>query len=295
MKIGIAMASFFAPNGDPLVGAFSKLAEIGYETLDYQLMDGKRRPKAAFSLSASARAEYFKNIRREVEDSGLSVYQAHATYPIDFIKDDEFGESEADEFKKEIEATALLGAKYVVIHPYKFAHGGVGERENLERNTEMYLRLVPYLEEFDVYLAVENMFALDSQKKPIRSGCSFACDVLKYIEAVNSDRLVACLDTGHVNLLGESTASAVTTLGKRLKVLHIHDNYGETDRHAIMTYGNIDWREFILAVRAAKLGDDVPFSMEVLKLGRSKSFAPELLYENARHAYAVARAIIDAK
>ncbi len=62
-----------------------------------------------------------------------------------------------------------------------------------------------------------------------------------------------CFDTGHANLVGLDMEQFITTLGNRLKVLHIHDNDGVSDLHQIpYTFAktrenksSTDWEGFI--------------------------------------------------
>lgn len=42
---------------------------------------------------------------------------------------------------------------------------------------------------------------------------------------------------------------ALLTMGKRIKVLHVHDNMGVTDQHLAPYMGNINWEDFIQSMR----------------------------------------------
>jgi sugar phosphate isomerase/epimerase len=67
-----------------------------------------------------------------------------------------------------------------------------------------------------------------------------------------------CFDTGHANLVGLDFEDFITTLGSRLKVLHIHDNDGISDLHQIpFTFtktrentSSTDWEGFIRGLKA---------------------------------------------
>ena len=76
-----------------------------------------------------------------------------------------------------------------------------------------------------------------------------AADLKSLINAVGSDRLAICLDTGHLNQSGLPQAEFIEQSGVLLKALHITDNEGKSDQH-IMPYGrgNIDWDGFISAL-----------------------------------------------
>lgn len=86
------------------------------------------------------------------------------------------------------------------------------------------------------------------------------CDVRKAVaridrmnEKYGAEVLGFCFDTGHANLIGIDFEEFITTLGDRLKVLHIHDNDGIGDLHQIpFTFSrsrenmsSTDWDGFI--------------------------------------------------
>ena len=76
-------------------------------------------------------------------------------------------------------------------------------------------------------------------------------------EKFGSEILGFCFDTGHANLIGVDFENFITTLGKRLKVLHIHDNDGISDLHQIPfsftrnreNKSSTDWDGFIRGLR----------------------------------------------
>ena len=89
----------------------------------------------------------------------------------------------------------------------------------------------------------------------------------EYIDMMNSDHFVACLDTGHANITGIAPAAFARALGSRLKTLHIHDNLGLnphcegwSDMHTAPYLGNIDWTDFIHAL--SEIGYDGTLSYE---------------------------------
>lgn len=76
-------------------------------------------------------------------------------------------------------------------------------------------------------------------------------------EKYHAEVLGFCFDTGHANLLGIDFENFITTLGQRLKVLHIHDNDGIADLHQIpFTFTrtrenrpSTDWEGFIKGLK----------------------------------------------
>ena len=76
-----------------------------------------------------------------------------------------------------------------------------------------------------------------------------------------------CFDTGHANLVGIDFEYFLTTLGSRLKVLHIHDNDGISDLHQIpFTFTktrenrpSTDWDGFIRGLKNIKFDGVMSF------------------------------------
>ena len=79
-------------------------------------------------------------------------------------------------------------------------------------------------------------------------------------EKYRAEVLGFCFDTGHANLVGLDMEDFLTTLGDRLKVLHIHDNDGSSDLHQIpFTFTktrenrpSTDWDGFVKGLRNIK-------------------------------------------
>jgi len=74
-------------------------------------------------------------------------------------------------------------------------------------------------------------------------------DGLRMIREIGSERLGICLDTGHAHVNGEDLAQVVRDLENVPLHIHIDDNKGDSDSHAIPGEGNIDYRPFVRALR----------------------------------------------
>lgn len=102
-------------------------------------------------------------------------------------------------------------------------------------------------------------------------------------EKYHAEVLGFCFDTGHANLLGLDFENFLTTLGHRLKVLHIHDNDGIGDLHQIpYTFTrnrenkpSTDWEAFFRGLR--KSGFDKVLSFETAPV---LTAFPEALKQN---------------
>lgn len=78
--------------------------------------------------------------------------------------------------------------------------------------------------------------------------------------ALEGYKVGVCLDVGHANVAGLSQKETIEMLGKRIKMLHLHDNYGK-DSHQPPFSGNINW--FDVFGTLAKVGYEGDFNYEV--------------------------------
>lgn len=269
---------------------FGKIKEIGFDGIDYMmspLSGGK--PNPVFGQAREIWTAHFKSVKAALTANGLQAFQTHATLPTNHDGARFLSDRCLDQYRREIEAAAIIGSPYIVIHPINLAVSDKDREEDFKANVDMFCKLEPTLREFDVKLGVENMVGWnDDGNYP--TGCSTASDMVRYIEAANSDRFVACLDTGHMHILGHSLSDAVKTLGNHLKLMHVHDNYGKNDNHNPPGFGTIDWKEFISALKSS--GYDGVFSLEVMLFNPFYDTGNELIWDFMRYAYSAAKTLV---
>ncbi len=228
----------------------------GYDAVDYSGTIYAYEPfSGVYTLPDEAFDEHFRRDGRILAEAGLEVYQAHAPYHT--IPDDE---SETDFMrlciKRSIRAAAMVGAKYLVIHPAQPMHWSTDLHPDQTRayNLRLFSELLPLAHEWKVRLALENMPGAG-----IPTGTP--ASLIDYIDQMGDlDWFAACLDTGHANFSGVDCGAFARLLGTRLKVLHVHDNHGVRDEHLGAFLGTIAWEPFLQAL--ADIGYDGTFSFE---------------------------------
>lgn len=141
-----------------------------------------------------------------------------------------------------IEASAYVGAKYAVIHPQRDAE----KHTLIERTAELLAPFNQFAKEHGVTLCVENMYTTTAQE--LR-------------DIVDLMGCCACWDVGHANYGHHPMYESMMLLGKRIRVLHLHDNYGTRDDHSLPYLGTIDWDEVMRALR--DFGYEGTFNYEV--------------------------------
>ena len=194
---------------------------------------------------------YARELRAHADKIGIPFNQAHACFGFDFTDTVAFTEQFYPKQVRALEIAGILGCKAVVIHPL---HGPMPyrghEEELFEINMKFYRSLLPYAKEYGVKIALENMWQRDAKRKIIMdSTCSQAKEFVRYLDALDDEHFVACLDLGHCGLVGESVTDMIRTLGhERLLALHVHDNDFLRDEHTFPYLGKNDWEEIMKAL-----------------------------------------------
>ena len=272
MKVGMENAPYIREFG------FEKAHEIiksqGYDCVDYQCFVDTATP-----LFEGSAADFDKKVaqhRAVIESCGLEIFQVHG--PWRWPAQDITPEDRAERFEKmvtSIRGTAILGSKYIIIHPLLPWLDGEGDPVKLhEINLEFMSRLVKEAEKNDVTICFENM--------PMPRMSMASPEVcLNFAKEINSPNFKICLDTGHCTMLNVKPGDAVRMLGKEwLRTLHVHDNNGQNDLHWIPYTGVIDWDDFQAALQ--EIGYDGCLSLETVV---PKKFTGEMRELQERSLY----------
>ena len=257
MRIGIA----FNPYEADSVARYGKekfeiLKECGFSAVDYETAN------TLTELYEMSDEELEKKLYEEKADAalaGMTVSQVHGPwrYPPQDLSDEDRAER-LEKMKKSIVMTRLLGCKYWVVHPLM----PYGTKDLLSDNAEdtwrINLEFMPKLVEFaktqGVTVCLENM--------PMRNfSMSRPEKILEFVNTINDENFKICLDTGHVAIFSDlSIGNVVRELGDKMKVMHVHDNLGDGDRHLRPGCGRLDWNDFADALY--EIGFDGVFSLE---------------------------------
>ena len=226
--------------------AIEMLAKAGYDAVDYNLANIVCNKNLQ---SIDLYKKYIIELLETARKNGVYFNQGHAvTYvPCDDVKEKYALLLEAN--KKSIEVSSLLGIKTLVVHPIDTGAFRGREQEVFEKNMVYFKNLLPYAEKYGVKLAVENMWCGD-KRKGIRTGsvCSNPFEHARYVDEMNSDTFVACLDVGHSSIAGREAQDCIKVLGNRLQALHIHDNDYLDDMHTLPGLSEMNWDEIVKAL-----------------------------------------------
>ena len=243
-------------------------AENGIEAFDLTLDDYERyfpwRDKSVAEVE-----KHFSALGKYAAEGGVKIFQTHAPYALfpDYV-----GEKFLETTRKALIATRAAGAEYCVCHPLVFPLYGKRDlwMEELDYNLGFFARTDDLLETLNVTICLENIF--DWDKGEIRK--VFVSEIPglnEYLSRLDERRYGACLDTGHLHLFGGNVCEAAESLGKRLKVLHLHDKrciLDDAPDHIICDLQHFSGFALMLRRIQKPVFQRFPFSGHILPDGR---------------------------
>lgn len=192
--------------------------------------------------------------QEHMEAHGMSDIVVHAPYIINIANTTKPATFElgVEFLQSEIERTAALGAKQIVLHPG--SHVGAGADKGIAKIIEGLNEVLT--KEQEVQIALETMAG-----KGTEIGRNFS-ELAKIIDGVtHNDKLSVCLDTCHIHDAGYNVSTDFDqvlqdfdqTVGlNRIKVVHVNDSKNEQgaqkDRHANIGFGHIGFDALKYAV-----------------------------------------------
>ena len=182
-----------------------------------------------------------------IDTLGMEAYSFHAPFAdhIDISSPDAATRQRAFEaILPAIDAAALLGVHYFVIHPGP-------ENSDIPSREERLLRIENVCGVLDRVAArcgeVGIQCVLENKLPHLMFGQS--ADLLWILACLKGNRVGACLDTGHAHLAGD-LFPLVYKMAPYLRLLHVHDNKGHGDDHLPPGDGRIDWTALLKELAA---------------------------------------------
>jgi sugar phosphate isomerase/epimerase len=254
-------------------GAIDVMKAAGYDAIDMSLFCMSNDADVFNSDSYKTRA---LEIKAHADKVGIPFNQSHVPFTFNWKNPNEYDERFFPRQIRGLEITALVGAKIAIVHPIHYFEYKGHEEEMFEKNMEFYRSLLPYAKEFDVKIALENMWQIDRKRKIISDdACSRAVEFARYVDALDDEHFVACLDLGHCGLIGEEAQDAIRILGHdRLKALHVHDNDYRGDTHTLPFLSHMDWEEIMKALADIKYDGEFTFEADNFLPHFPKDFKP---------------------
>ena len=159
-----------------------------------------------------------------------------------------------------IETTRILGAEWMVMHPWNLPHDPLYNRKKAREANIAYL--APYIEaakKAGIGIAVENMVDFGGHRRRYCGGDPE--ELIELVDTINDPDVGICIDTGHAHVSGIKIGPFIRMAGSRLKATHIDDNKADGDTHLPPFMGGIDWVDTMRAL--GEIGYDGDFSFEL--------------------------------
>ena len=280
MKLKIGVQSRNAVIDDDPAKGFKMLKNAGFDccdfSLNYYLKNTdlyQEKLNRLFDKTVPELEEFFTPHREGALKAGIKINQMHMPYPT-FVPG---AKQEVNDYlwnevgPKSLEICRFLNCPNIVIHGFKLERYYGSEEAEWEKTEEFIEFLAPMAKEYGITICMENLYNSQGAHMVEGPGCS-AIKAVERIDRMNekygAEVLGFCYDTGHGNLVGLDPYKFITTLGKRLRVLHMHENDGLADLHQLpytftRTRENtsvLDWDGFVSGLN--EIGFDGVLSFE---------------------------------
>ena len=190
-----------------------------------------------FEAELAATETSWDNQVRLCEKYGLPIENVHLTGAgmTSVWSEDAAGDAVIDRLVKELSDMASLGIRVGIAH---VTWGHDRPAGSFALGLSRYLRAAEAAEKYGVYLALEN---------------SVYPEYVRYLlDNINSKHVGFCWDSGHENAFspGEDFLDAYAD---RLLAMHIHDNDGVHDLHAMPFTGTVNWEHAVRGLKRSPL------------------------------------------
>lgn len=295
LKIGVQTKN--AVNDECPAEGFALLKQSGFSAADFSLNKYLLNTSLYnselnhfFDKSVNELESFFAPHKRGAEEAGIKINQMHMPYPVYVPKADK----EINDYlwnvvaPKSMSVCAFFECKYIVMHGFKLMHYAGSEELEWNETAKFIDSIAPVAKEMGITICIENLY--DNIGGHLVEGP--CCNVKKAIHRIDAfnekygaEILGFCFDTGHANIVGIDMESFITSLGNRLKVLHIHDNDGISDLHQIpftftKTRENLpstDWEGFIRGLRAIRYDKVLSFETAPVLSAFPEIMKPDVL------------------
>lgn len=246
------------------------------EALDLCRDAGFMRLDYLGDVTAPDYLERAKRDREAMDARGMKVVQSHCP----FFRYKENGLEKYREFApRAVDAAAVLGADFLVIHADEYRSGGAFDAEESLRQTREYLKpVVERCVQKGIRPAIENLFE-DRYGGPGRSRyTSEAEEVLAVLESFPGSGIGCCWDSGHHNVaFGEQRFfEKLEMLAPYIICTHMHDNQYGSDLHKPAFFGTLNWERIMVILKNAGYRGD--FSWEFVYERIPDELYPEYLH-----------------
>lgn len=220
-------------------------------------------------------------VKADMEEIGIRVEVCHLPYGVVDGTAEDMALFEAS-VHTAIDAAKRLEVPYAVVHPNTITI----PRLQFDRKAyyeKVMAHLAPFVEhgnKIGVNIVVENMRPVP-QNFPF---CRYCAEPDELCEIADGLEIGVCWDFGHANIAGLKQSEAIRYVGRRLKVLHVNDNFAWDDEHIPPFMGKVDWADAMQGLNAVGFEGLLNYEIGTARIPECarESFARYLLDAAAR-------------
>lgn len=222
----------------PILDCIRAVRDAGFSLIDY-LTDVTGKD---WRETAEKTREAIESMGNVAVDQSHAPYNRYASIPTELF---------AEHTRRAVEATAILGAKYLVVHADEYVIGedGLVFDKALAYEYERLAPIVSLAEKRGVNICIESLFEDGFRGIPSRF-TSRTEEILALVEKLDAPNVSVCWDFGHSYVANkEKHLEALRAVGPYLATTHVHDNGSRYDDHWLPMLGKIDWCETMKTLR----------------------------------------------
>ena len=244
MKLGINLEYFCRDKDDGTFPDLCKTAVLlkdhGFSELDFLT-----------NIRRNDWREHASAFRAFADNAGITVHQTHC--PFNRYHPEVPDEDFLPLVSRAVDASAILGAKYMVIHADEYRLAAGEEYSSEKICAAMYDRFAPFVEQAkkqNVGIAIENLFEDGCFGNGGRSRYTSTIEeLLSLVERFADPDVTVCWDFGHAHVaFGNDSLAAFQQALPHLSCTHVHDNT-HGDQHLIPYLGTLDWTGHLRAMK----------------------------------------------
>ena len=201
--------------------------EMGFDAADFSL-ESLGMAAEGWQVIAEKALDDAREVGIQIEQCHLP-YSANVCHPFD------------EKMHRAIDAAAFLGVDYAVLHP-NTATLPMEEYDRKVQHDLVMKHLAPFVEHGNrvgVKIVVENLRVVHGHVSAHRY-CQEPDELCDIADALG---IGVCWDFGHAHISGVKQSEALAYVGKRLKAIHVNDNFADGDIHIPPFTGTLDWRD----------------------------------------------------
>ena len=194
--------------------------------------------------------DIFGDLIEFLKDSSITFNIAHAPIHYPFFFNNYYKRNDigilGDRILKSIDISKEVGVKKIVIHvgTYLDENYNYDIENSIEHNIKYLEPFVKKAVENNILIAIENGTQMQKDEPLFKNTAPYIDELIQIVEYYNKkygkEVMGICFDFGHANVGNLDIPNEIKKIGNKLKVTHIHDNYG-TDSHNQPFDGTINW------------------------------------------------------